>query len=66
MTVKNVEEKKLVGVEVSDNQSGVNIFLTFLPHEYQHIHINHDESVDFWLTEKGTWTMVKGKKTTKL
>ena len=60
------KKKKLVGVEISHNQSGVNIFLTFLPHEYQHIHIENDNHVEFWLSEKGKWSMVKGKKETKI
>ena len=44
--------KEIVGIEISHNSNGVNIFLTFIPHEYQHIYIDRDNSVEFWLNEQ--------------
>ena len=67
MTDKNLTKtKEIVGIEISHNSNGVNIFLTFIPHEYQHIHIDRDNSVEFWLNEQDCWEMVKNKITTIL
>ena len=60
------EQKQIVGIEVAHNSNGIHIFLTFLPHEYQHIHIEKDNSAEFWQTESSTWEMVQNKETTNI
>ena len=59
-------KKQIVGLEISHNSNGINIFITFLPHEYQHIHIEKDHSVDFWLRENAVWEMIKDKQTIEI
>lgn len=59
-------KKTLVGIEISHKSNGIDIFLTFLPHEYQHIKIEKDNSREFWQKANGEWEMIENKKVTEI
>lgn len=61
-----MQNKKLVGIEINHNSNGINLFLTFLPHEYQHIHIPRDNHAEVWLSAEDIWEIVQNNQTTKL